>query len=49
MAVQMVDGLNPAFRKVMAKFLALLASIRDVLLGAFLDGLLSLVTSVGLP
>lgn len=49
MAVQMLDGLIPAFRKVMAKFLALLLSNRVVLVGAFLDGLFSLVRSVGLP
>lgn len=49
MAVQMLDGLIPAFRKVMAKFLALLLSNRDVLLGAFLEGLFTLVRSVGLP
>lgn len=49
MAVQMLDGLIPALRKVIAKFLALLLSNRDVLLGAFLDGLFSLVRSVGFP
>lgn len=49
MAVQMLDGLIPAFRKVMARFLALLLSNRDVLLAAFLDGLFSLVKSVALP
>lgn len=49
MAVQMLDGLIPPLRKVIAKFLALLLSIRDVLLGAFLDGLFSLVRSVGFP
>lgn len=49
MAVQMVDGLIPALRKVIAKFLALLLSNRDVLLGAFLDGLFSLVRSAVFP
>lgn len=49
MAVQMLDGLIPALRKVIAKFLALLPSNRDVLLGAFLDGLFSLVRLVGFP
>lgn len=49
MAVQMLDGLIPAFRKVIAKFLALLLSNRDVLLGAFLDGRFSLVRSVEFP
>lgn len=49
MALQIADGFMPPLRKVMARFLALLVSIRDVLLGAFWDTFFILGKSAGLP
>lgn len=50
MAVQILDGFIPPLRKVMARFLALLGSIKVVLLGAFWTTFFLIVdTSVGLP
>lgn len=50
MAVQILAGLIPPLRRVMARFLALLPSIKDVLVGAFeAIFFLTLDRSAGLP
>lgn len=49
MAVQIPDGFIFPLRKVMARFLALLESIKDVLLGAFWATFFILDMSAELP